>query len=131
VLGADVVVAQREGLAQRQLENLLGARSEGDLTGGDLLAGADDADHLRTDPLDRDVERLEHPCGEALLLTKQAEQDVLSADVVVLESPRLLLGEDDYLAGSLSESLEHSVSLSWSIKQFGWSYVAVGRLALG
>ena len=46
VLGADVVVAQREGLAQRQLQDLLGARRERDLAGGDLLAGADDADHL-------------------------------------------------------------------------------------
>ena len=68
---------------------------------GDLLAGADDADHLRADPLDRDVEGLEHPGGEALLLAKQAEQDVLGADVVVLEGPRLFLGEDDYLAGLL------------------------------
>ena len=46
VLGADVVVAQREGLAQRQLQDLLGARRERDLAGGDLLAGADDADDL-------------------------------------------------------------------------------------
>ena len=72
----------------------------------------DDADDLGADALDRDVEGLEHPCGQALLLAEQAEQDVLGADVVVLESPRLLLGEDDYLAGSLCESLEHSVDLS-------------------
>ena len=110
VLGADVVVAERERLAQRQLEHLLGARREGDLAGGDLLAGADDPDHLRADALDGDVEGLEHAGGQALLLAKQAEQDVLGADVVVLEGPRLLLGEDDYLAGSLCESLEHSVS---------------------
>ena len=60
VLGADVVVAERERLAQRQLEHLLGARGERDLAGGDLLAGADDPDHLGADALDRDVERLEH-----------------------------------------------------------------------
>ena len=110
VLGADVVVAERERLAQRQLEHLLGARRERDLAGGDLLAGADDADDLRAHALDGDVEGLEDAGGEALLLAQQAEQDVLGADVVVLERPRLLLGEDDHLAGPLCESLEHDVT---------------------
>jgi hypothetical protein len=95
---------------QCQLQDLLGARRERDLAGGDLLAGADDANDLGADALDGDVEGLEHPRGEALLLAQQPEQDVLGADVVVLQGPRLLLGEDDYLAGSLCESLEHSVS---------------------
>src|SRR5262249_30201439 len=107
VLGADVVVAQAQRLAKGELEDLLGARGERDLAGGDLLAGADDPHDLGADALDGDVERLEHPSGQAFLLAEQAEQDVLGADVVVLESPRLLLGEDHYLTGSLSESLEH------------------------
>ena len=119
VLGADVVVAERERLAQRQLEHLLGARRERDLAGGDLLAGADDAHDLGADALDGDVEGLEHARGEALLLAEQAEQDVLGADVVVLEGPRLLLGEDDDLAGSLCESLEHLALASFVYQWFG------------
>ena len=111
VLGADVVVAERQRLAQRQLEDLLGARRERDLAGGDLLTGADDPHDLGADALDGDVERLEHAGGEALLLAEQPEQDVLGADVVVLERPRLLLREDDDLPCSLCESLEHSVCL--------------------
>src|SRR6201999_760611 len=91
VLGADVVVAQAERLAQRQLEHLLGARGERNLSRGDLLAGADDADDLRAHSFDRDVEGLENTSGETLLLAKETEQDVLGADVVVLERPRLLL----------------------------------------
>jgi hypothetical protein len=106
VLGADVVVAERERLAEGQLEHLLGARGEWDLAGGHLLAGADDADDLGADPLDGDVQRLEDAGGQALLLAQQAEQDVLGADVVVLERPGLLLGEDDHLTGPLCESLE-------------------------
>ena len=106
VLGADVVVAERERLAQRQLEHLLRPRRERDLAGGDLLAGADDADDLGADALDGDVERLEHTGGEALLLAEQPEQDVLGADVVVLQRPSLFLGEDDYLPGPFCESLE-------------------------
>ncbi len=109
VLRADVVVAERQRLAQRQLEHLLGARREGDLAGGDLLAGADDAHDLGAHPLDGDVERLEHARGETLLLAQQAEQDVLRADVVVLERARLLLRENDDLPGPFCESLEHGV----------------------
>ena len=111
VLGADVVVAERERLAQRELEHLLRARRERDLPGGDLLAGADDADDLGADALHGDVERLEHARGETLLLAEQAEQDVLGADVVVLEDAGLLLGEDDHLAGPFGEALEHCCGL--------------------
>ena len=107
VLGADVVVAERERLAQRQLEHLLRARRERDLAGRDLVALADDARDLGANLLDGDVERLEHARGETLLLAQQAEQDVLGADVVVLERAGLVLCEDDDLAGSLCEALEH------------------------
>ncbi len=107
VLGADVVVAQRERLAQRELEHLLGARRERDLPGGDLLAGADDAHDLGAHALHGDVEALQHAGRETLLLAQQSEQDVLGADVVVLERPRLFLGENDDLAGPFCESLEH------------------------
>jgi hypothetical protein len=40
--------------------------------------------------------------------SEQPEQDVLGADVVVPERPRLVLGEDDDLASPLREPLEHS-----------------------
>ena len=71
VLGADVVVAEAQRLAQRELEHLLGARRERDLAGGDLLAGADDAHDLRAHALDGDVEALQHAGGETLLLAQQ------------------------------------------------------------
>ena len=108
VLGADVVVAERERLAQRELEHLLGARRERDLARRDLVALADDARDLRAHLLDGDVERVEHARGETLLLAEQAEQDVLGADVVVLERTGLVLCEDDDLACSLGESLEQA-----------------------
>ena len=107
VFRADVVVAERKRLAKGELEHLLRARRERDLAGGDLLTGADDAHDLRAHALDGDVQRLENPCGQALFLAEQPEQDVLRPDVVVLELPRLFLSKDDDLAGSLCESLEH------------------------
>ncbi len=109
VLGADVVVAEAQRLAQGQLEHLLGARRERDLPGGDLLTGADDAHDLGAHALDGDVQALQHAGGQTLLLAQQAEQDVLGADVVVLERPRLLLRENDHLPGPFCESLEHCV----------------------
>ena len=114
VLGADVVVAQRQRLAQRQLEHLLRPRRERDLAGGDLLARPDDADHLGADLLDRDLETLEHACREALLLTEKPEQDVLRPDVVVLEGARLFLGQHDHLPRALGEPFEHRDSPSCS-----------------
>src|SRR5205823_13783450 len=97
--------------AQRELYDLLRARREGDLTGGDFLAGADDPDDLGAHALHGDVERLENARGESLLLAEETEQDVLSADVVVLEDPGFLLSEDDHLTGAFSKALKHDVVL--------------------
>ena len=108
VLGADVVVAEGEGLAQRELQHLLRARRERDLARRHLVALADDAGDLGADLLHRDVEALEHAGGEPLLLAEEAEQDVLGADVVVLEGAGLVLGENDDLPGSLGEALEQA-----------------------
>ena len=106
VLGADVVVAERQRLAQRELEHLLRARRERNLAGRDLVTLADDAGDLRPYLLDRDVERLEHARGKPFLLAQQAEQDVLRSDVVVLQCPRLVLRENDDLTSPFGESLE-------------------------
>ena len=83
VLGADVVVAELQRLAQRELEDLLGARRERDVPAGGLLALADDLLDLCADGLERDAEALQGLGGDAVALVDQAEQDVLGADVVV------------------------------------------------
>src|SRR5205085_9267400 len=97
-----------ERLAQGQLEHLLRARRERDLARRDLVALADDARHLRTHLLDGDVEALEHARRQTLLLAEQAQQNVLRADVVVLQGTSFVLGENDDLPRSLGEALEHS-----------------------
>ena len=107
VLGADVVVPEAQGLAQRELQDLLRPWREGDLPGRDLFPAAHDPDHLRAHPFHGDVERLEDSGSQALLLAQQAEQDVLGADVVVLQDPGFLLGQDDHLAGPFCKALEH------------------------
>ena len=107
VLGADVVVAELQRLAQRQLEDLLRARRERDVTRRRGAAVADDLLDLRAHGLERDAERLERLGGDALALVDQAEQDVLGPDVVVVEQARFLLRQDDHSAGSIGEAFEH------------------------
>ena len=110
VLGADVVVAQLERLAQRELEDLLRARREGDVPGRGLLALPDDLLDLLAHGVQRDAERLQGLGRDAFALVDQAEQDVLGPDVVVVEHPGLLLGQDDDTAGAVGEPLEHQRS---------------------
>src|SRR4029450_12471238 len=107
VLGADVVVTELERLPKRELEDLLGARGERDVPARRGLALADDLLNLLTHGLEGDVEAHEGLAGDAVSLAHQAEQDVLGPDVVVVEHPRLLLGEDDGATGSVREALEH------------------------
>jgi hypothetical protein len=108
VFGADVVVPELERLAQRQLENLLRPRRERDLPARRrVLAAPDDRLDARPHVRGRHAERLERAPGEALLLAQKAEQEVLGADVVVLQVARLGPGEDDDVARPLREALEH------------------------
>ena len=44
-------------------------------------------------------------------LAEQPEQDVLGADVVVLQPPGLFLGQHDGVPGAVSESLKHVISV--------------------
>ena len=107
VLGADVVVAELERLAQRELEDLLRARRERDVARRGLAAVADDLLDLRADGFERDAERLERLGGDAFALVDQSEQDVLGADVVVVEQARFFLRQHDHSAGPVGEAFEH------------------------
>ena len=92
VLGADVVVPELEGFPERQLENLLGARGERNVSAGSLRPLSDDLYDLEPHRLEADAHALEGPGGDTLPLVDEPEQDVLGADVVVVEQPRFFLG---------------------------------------
>ena len=111
VLGADVVVAELQRLAQRQLEDLLGAGRERDVPRGRRAALADDLLDLLAYGLEADAQRLERLGRDTLTLVDEAEQDVLGADVVVVEEPGFLLGQDHDPSRPVGEPFEQETCL--------------------
>src|SRR5690606_18261384 len=110
VLGADVVVAELPRLTQSQLEHLLGTRSERDVTRRRLLTLADDLLDLLAHRCEPAPQALQSPGTNALTLVDETKEDVLGADVVVVEHPGLFLGQDDNAPRAVGEPLEHLVA---------------------
>ncbi|CAB4934339.1 unannotated protein [freshwater metagenome] len=107
MLGADVVVAELQCFTQAELEYFLGARSERNVTGRSLLALADDFLYLAADSFEGDAQRLERLCCNTFTLVDEAQQNVLRADVVVVEHPGFFLSQDDNTPRAIGEPLEH------------------------
>ena len=108
MLRTNVVVAQLQGLTQAQLEDALGARGEGNVALDRLLALADDLDDGGAHGLALDLHGLQGLGGDAFTLGDQAEQQVLRADVVVLETASLVLREHDDPASAVGKAFEHA-----------------------
>ena len=125
VLGADVVVAEAAGFVYRQLDDALGARSQPDFADDRPIAAADDELDRGPDLGQLDVHVLEDARGDALALTDEAEEQVLRADVVVVEPLRFVLSEGQDFAGSIRELVEtiHRVE-----RLFYWPRDACGDL---
>ena len=110
VLGADVVVVEVAGLFHRVLDDLLGPRRLRQLAHRDHVGPAlDELLDLEADLAQIDVEVLEHVGGDAAAFLDQAQQDVLGADVFVVEALGLLVGQLHHLAGPVGESFVHVV----------------------
>jgi len=110
VLGADVVVVQVAGFLDRVLDDLLRPRGLGQLAHGDHLGAAlDELLDLQTHLAQVDAEVLQHVGAHAAAFLHQAEQDVLGADVLVVEALGLLVGQGHDLAGAIGETFEHGL----------------------
>src|SRR5205085_12417548 len=111
VLGADVVVAELQRLSQRKLKHLLGPGRERDVPGGRLLALADDLLDLLPHGVQADAQRLQRLGRYTFTLVDEAEQDVLGADVVVIEHPGFFLRQYNNPPRPVGKPLEHVVAL--------------------
>src|SRR5690242_20423655 len=92
----------------RQLDYLLRARGERNVPGRVLAAAADDLLDLLAYRFQADPQRLQGPGRHTVALVHQAEQQVLGADVVVVEHPGFFLRQDDDPPGPIGEPLEHA-----------------------
>ena len=107
MLGGDVALAHLHGLTQGVLQHALDARGEVQVPRhvGLLVDG-----HHLADALDHgvvgDVQAVEGLSSQAVLLLDEAEQDVLGAHVGLMEGARLVLSQDEHLAGLVREFLE-------------------------
>ncbi len=106
VLRADVVVAEAARLVDGQLDDALGARGQADFADDRAIAAADDELDRRTHLGQLDVHVLENARGYALALTDETEQQVLRADVVVVEPLRFVLSKCQDLARAVRELVE-------------------------
>ena len=116
VLGADVVVVEPARLVDRQLDHLLRARRQADLAEHRAVAPADDELDGGADLVQLDAEVGEHLRGDAIALAHEAQQQVLGADVVVVEALGLFLREREHPPrplGELVESVSHGSSPSY------------------
>ena len=91
VLRADVVVAEPAGLVDGELDDALGAWGQPDLADDRSVAATDDEFDRGPDLGQLDVHVLEDARGDALALADEAQEQMLRADVVVVEPLRLVL----------------------------------------
>ena len=106
VLRADVVVAQPSRLVDRKLDHALGARRQADLADHGSIPAPDDELDRRPHLRQFDVHVLKDARGDALALADEAQEQVLRADVVVVEPLRLVLGECQDLPRPVCELVE-------------------------
>ena len=108
VLGAHVVVVQVACLFHRILDDLLGTRRLRQLAHRDHFWSAlDQLLDFQANLAEIDVQVLQHVGGDAAAFFDQSQQDVLGADILVVESLRLLVRQLHHLSGSIGKSFVH------------------------
>ena len=89
-----------------QLDDPLGARGQADLADDRAIATTDDELDRGPDLGELDVHVLEDARGDALALADEAQEQVLRADVVVVEPLRFVLSKRQDFARAVREFVE-------------------------
>src|SRR5215207_4423127 len=106
MLRPDVMVVEPPRLVHRQLNDFLRSRSQTDLAHDHRLAAANDEFNRRADLGQLDAHVAKDPSGDAITLTHETQKEVLSSDVVVVETLRFLLRKRQHLPGALRKLVE-------------------------
>ena len=112
VFCADVVVPELQRLAKRQLEHLLGAGSERDVTRRRRATLADDLFDLIAHGLERDAQTLQCLCRDTFTFVDESEENVFGADVAVTQQPSFLLSQHHDPPCPIGEAFKHDGSVS-------------------
>lgn len=112
MLGADVLVAELHRFTKRKLQGLLGAIREWDVTPDmALFRGAASLDQDE-DFGQVNLEACKRLSRDAISLDQHAKQNVFSPDHLVVQLPRLFLGEYDDAARTIGEGFKHCANSS-------------------
>ncbi len=106
MLGTDITVCEAACLINREFDDLLGARGQADFAEDGAVAPPNDEFDGRTDLVELDAEIREDLGGDAVTFAHQPEEDVLGADIVVVEAMCFFLGERQYAPRPFSELVE-------------------------
>ena len=114
MLGADVIVVQMARLLHRELDRLFGSRRLRQLAhGGDVGPALNQLFDFEADFAYVDVQVLQDIGRHAAAFLDQAQQDVLGADVFMVEALGFLVGQLQDLAGAIGESFVHGFASYW------------------
>src|SRR5256712_3840705 len=109
MLSPDVAVTELARLVDRELNDLLRARRERDLTRGCRGVSPSNYEFDRLTHFGEvHPEGIEHPCRDALAFTYKAEKEVFGTYVVVVEADRFILRESQHSLRPIVEAIERT-----------------------
>src|SRR5208337_791752 len=108
MFGSNVIVAQVAGLVHRVLDHLLGTGRQRQSAQGHFIGTRlQELFHFKAYSSEIDVEILQHVGGYSAPLLYQSEQDMLGADVFVVEPLCFLIGKLHDFSGAISKTFMH------------------------
>ncbi len=106
VFGAQVVMMDAPRFVDGKLQHFLSPWGQTDFARREVLSATHDTLDGLTSPLEIDAQACKHFTGHAFPLAEQAQQEMFSPDVVMLEALRLFLSKTHHMPGSLGEPVE-------------------------
>src|SRR5215472_13286423 len=110
MLGADVVMVETPSLIHRQLDHLLGTRGQTNISQHNTVTTPNDKFDRTADFVEFHTEIAEHLGRDPVALADQTQQQMLGADIIMVEALGFFLCEAQHLASPLRKFLESFVA---------------------
>ena len=109
VLGADVVMTQLQCFTQRQFENFFGTRCERNMTRWRRSTLANNFFNLSAYCFERNTQSFQSLRSHSFTFVNESEQDVLCADIAVIQQSGFFLGQHNNTTGPICEAFKHAL----------------------